>query len=105
MGFPAGMRSSLYRSSRCAAARRFHLMSLLPVATVRLTHKAADQLERLIVTHSLPVETWTRVAESLRVLEQFPLAGRDIAGGGGGLGAMIGPWRWLLVGYSYDEAR
>ena len=79
-------------------------MSLLLVATVQLTLRAADQLERLIVTHRLPVETWTRVAQSLRVLEQFPLAGRELASEGGGLRAIIGPWRWLLIGYEYDDA-
>jgi len=46
------------------------------VAKVRLSVPAVDDLDRMIVTHSLPVDTRLRVQRSLRVLEQFPRIGR-----------------------------
>jgi len=73
------------------------------VAKVRLSVPAVDGLDRMIVTHSLPVDTRLRVQRSLRVLEQFPRMGRQLEGRWAPMRAILGPWRWMLIIYSYEE--
>lgn len=63
-----------------------------------------DELETLIRTHSLPADTKQRVQASLRPLERFPRVGPELSGRYSGLRFMLGPWRWLLLIYSFDEA-
>jgi hypothetical protein len=71
---------------------------------VVITPEAVAALDRLIVTHSLPVDTKERVRRSLRPLEAFPRVGRELEGGGyDGLRFVLGPWRWMVVVYEYDE--
>jgi plasmid stabilization system protein ParE len=74
------------------------------VAHVELSLVAAERLERMIVTHSLPADTWARVRRSLRGLEQFPSIGRQLDERWGDLRFIVGPWRWLLVVYAYEQA-
>jgi len=50
------------------------------VARVELTATAVASLERLIVTHSLPSDTRTRVATSIEPLERFPELGSALNG-------------------------
>jgi plasmid stabilization system protein ParE len=57
----------------------------------------------MILTHSLPPDTRERVRRSLRVLEQFPLIGRQLGGRWRPLRFILGPWRWMLIIYSYEE--
>jgi hypothetical protein len=64
---------------------------------------AVDDLDRAIVTHSLPADTRARVRRSLGILEEFPLVGRPLEGRWQDLRLLIGPWRWLLFVYHYDE--
>jgi plasmid stabilization system protein ParE len=73
------------------------------VARVRLSPIAVEDLDRLIVTHSLPLDTRARVKRSLRSLERFPRLGRELDGRWSGLRFILGPWRWLLILYAYDE--
>ena len=73
------------------------------MAKVRLSVPAVDDLDRMIVTHSLPVDTRLRVQRSLRVLEQFPRIGRQLEGRWPPMRAILGPWRWMLIIYSYEE--
>jgi plasmid stabilization system protein ParE len=73
------------------------------VAKVRLSVPAVDDLDRMIITHSLPVDTRLRVQRSLRVLEQFPRIGRQLEGRWAPMRAILGPWRWMLIIYSYEE--
>jgi len=73
------------------------------VARVELSLAAVENLDRMIVTHSLPVDTRARVKRSLGILEQFPLVGRQLEGRWQPLRLLIGPWRWLLLVYLYDE--
>jgi hypothetical protein len=73
------------------------------VTEIRLSLAAAEKLERLILTHSLPYDTKDRVGRSLRILEQFPYAGRELDGRWRPLRILIGSWRWLLILYEYDE--
>ncbi len=74
------------------------------MARVELSATAVEDLERLIVTHSLPSDTRPRVRRSLRVLEQFPLIGRELGGRWEGTRYVLGPWRWLLVVYRYEHS-
>jgi plasmid stabilization system protein ParE len=73
------------------------------VAEVRLSAIALEDLDRLILTHSLPADTRARVRRSLRALERFPRLGRELAGRWDSLRFVLGPWRWLLIVYVYDE--
>lgn len=73
------------------------------MAKVRLSVPAVEDLDRMIVTHSLPSDTKLRVRRSLRVLEQFPRIGRALEGRWEPMRFILGPWRWMLVIYSYEE--
>ena len=67
------------------------------MAKVRLSVPAVDDLDRMIVSHSLPVDTRLRVQRSLRVLEQFPRIGRgDLAGAGRGCIAAREGCEWAI---------
>lgn len=74
------------------------------MASVELARTAIDDLDALIVTHSLPAETRTRVARSLRELERLPLLGAPLKGRWDGFRFVLGPWRWLLLIYVSLEA-
>jgi plasmid stabilization system protein ParE len=73
------------------------------LAKVKLSVPAVEDLDRLIVTHSLPGDTRLRVQRSLRVLEQFPRIGRPLEGRWTPMRFILGPWRWMLIIYSYEE--
>lgn len=73
------------------------------MSEVRLSSDAVKDLERMIITHSLPPDTRERVRRSLRQLEQFPRIGRQLEGRWKPLRFILGPWRWMLILYSYEE--
>jgi hypothetical protein len=75
------------------------------VARVELTAQAIEGLDRLIVTHSLPADTYARVYRSLSLLERFTKIGQKVAGRWHQLRFILGPWRWLLIVYVYDDER
>lgn len=70
---------------------------------VELSLEPVENLDRMIVTHSLPADTRARVRRSLGILKQFPSVGRQLEGRWQPLRLLIGPWRWLLLVYYYDE--
>lgn len=74
------------------------------MARVELSAVAADDLERLIYTHSLPADTKERVKRSLRPLARFPLLGAALEGRWAGFRFVLGPWRWLVIVYVYFKA-
>jgi plasmid stabilization system protein ParE len=74
------------------------------MAHVELSRAATERLDRMIVTHSLPANTRARVQRSLRALERFPLIGRNLDERWGDMRFIVGPWRWLLIVYAYEEA-
>ncbi len=74
------------------------------MARVELSAIAVQDLERLILTHSLPHDTRPRLRRSLRILGEFPLVGRQLSGRWQGTRFVLGPWRWLLVVYHYEES-
>lgn len=65
---------------------------------------AVEDLDRLIITHSFPSDTKDRVKRSLRVLEQFPNIGRRLDGLWHPMRFILGPWRWMLIVYSFEES-
>ncbi len=58
----------------------------------------------MIITHSLPSDTKGRVQHSLHVLEQFPNIGRQLDARWHPLRFILGPWRWMLIIYSFEES-
>jgi plasmid stabilization system protein ParE len=73
------------------------------VARVELAAAAAEDLNRLILTHSLPANTKARLQRSLRPLERFPLLGAELGGRWTNFRFVLGPWRWMVVVYAYLE--
>lgn len=74
------------------------------MARVVVTPEAGEALARLTMTHSLPADTKARFRRSIELLETFPRLGRELEGGGyDGLRFVLGPWRWMVVVYEYDE--
>lgn len=72
------------------------------MARVIVAPRAVADLDRLIAFHGLPENTLVRVQRSLRLIEQFPLAGRALHGEWDGLRFVIGPWSWMLIVYAFD---
>ena len=76
------------------------------MARVVVTPEAVAALGRLVISHSLPADTKERFRHAIEPLETFPLLGRELEGGGyNGLRFVLGPWRWMVVVYAYDEAK
>jgi hypothetical protein len=73
------------------------------MAKVELAAVAVEDLDRLIVTLTLPADTRERVRTSLAVLRQFPRLGPKLEGRWSGLRFILGPWRWMLIVYQFDE--
>ena len=73
------------------------------MATVVVARQAVDDLASLSRTHSLPPDTAERVRRSIAPLREFPLLGAPLMGRWTGFRFLLGPWRWMLVVYRYDE--
>ncbi|MDQ3870509.1 MAG: type II toxin-antitoxin system RelE/ParE family toxin [Chloroflexota bacterium] len=73
------------------------------MSAVVVTPAAREDLERLIRTHTLPADTRDRVRRTLAPLARFLLLGALLAGQWEGLRFILGPWRWMIVVYEYDE--
>ncbi len=73
------------------------------MARVELSAAALEDLERLIVTHSLPADTRRRVRRSLHPLERFPMLGAALEGRWSGFRFLLGPWRWMVIVYVYFD--
>jgi hypothetical protein len=65
---------------------------------------AVEDLDGLIRTHSLPSDTRSRVARSLRALERLPLLGPALIGRWEGFRFLLGPWRWMVLVYAFIES-
>jgi plasmid stabilization system protein ParE len=74
------------------------------LADVELAHAAIEDLERLIAVLNLPSDTRERVRRSLAPLAEFPRLGPELTGRWSGMRFLLGPWRWMLLVYEYDEA-
>ncbi len=73
------------------------------MARVLVAPAAAADLERLIVTHSLPADTPARVRRSIEPLANFPLLGASLEGRWRNYRFVLGPWRWMLIVYAHDS--
>lgn len=74
------------------------------MARVEVSSAAAEDLARLKVTHRLPLDTGERIKRSLRSLARFPRLGTPLEGGGwDGFRFLLGPWRWMVIVYDFDE--
>lgn len=73
------------------------------MARVELSVVAVEDLDRLVITHSLPSDTRDRVRRSLLMLEEFPRIGRELEGRWIDFRFILGPWRWMLIVYVFDE--
>ena len=74
------------------------------MASVELAAAAVEDLDALVLSHSLPADTRARVAHSLRSLARFPRLGPELGGRWAGLRFVLGPWRWMLLVYTFIEA-
>lgn len=72
---------------------------------VELSHRAVDNLDRLIRTHSLPPDTRARARTVLNPLATFPELGRQLEGRWSEHRVLLGPWRWMLLVYRHDPDR
>jgi hypothetical protein len=73
------------------------------MATVVITPTARHDLDTLIRFHSLPADTVGRFRRSVEGLEAFPQIGATLDGRWARYRFVLGPWRWMLVVYLYDE--
>ena len=73
------------------------------MAVVVITPTAAEDLERLIRTHSLPPTTRDRLKRSIEPLRAFPRLGAPLVGRWSDFRFVLGPWRWMIVVYVFDE--
>ena len=73
------------------------------MSRVLVAPEAVADLARIIATHSLPRDAPERVRRSIEPLARFPLLGASLEGRWRDFRFVIGPWRWLLIVYAYDE--
>jgi hypothetical protein len=58
----------------------------------------------MIRTHSLPATTTRRVRASLTALAEFRQLGPALGSRWHGFRFVLGPWPWMLIVYTWDEA-
>jgi len=75
------------------------------VAQIELARATVEDLDRLVLTHSLPDDTRQRVRTALEPLRGFPRLGPELTGRWEGFRFILGPWRSMLLVYTFDEAR
>ena len=75
------------------------------MASVVRSPRARRNLDRIIETHSLPESTIARFQGSIAPLANFPLLGASLAGRWSGYRFILGPWRWMVIVYEYDEPK
>jgi plasmid stabilization system protein ParE len=73
------------------------------LARIELARAAVEDLDLLIAVLSLPRDTRHRVRRSLTPLAEFPRLGPELTGRWTGMRFLLGPWRWMVLVYEYDE--
>lgn len=73
------------------------------MTAVVVTRTAQRDLETLIRTYSLPPTTQERFKRSIQHLARFPRIGAPLHGPWERFRFILGPWRWMIVVYEYDE--
>lgn len=74
------------------------------MARIELARAAVEDIDRLISVLSLPADTRNRIRRSLDPLEGYPLLGAELSGRWEGFRFVLGPWRWMVFVYVYEEA-
>lgn len=74
------------------------------MASVVVSPRARRNLDRLTRTHALPDSTPERLKRSIEPLGRFPLLGSPLFGQWESFRFILGPWRWMIIVYQYDEA-
>ncbi len=64
---------------------------------------AVEDLDLLTRVLGLPADTRSRVRARLEQLADFPDSGEELTGRWAGFRFILGPWRWMLILYAYDE--
>lgn len=73
------------------------------MAKLIVTPRAERDVEETIADLNLPADTWARIGRALRLLEDFPLAGRALEGNWAPARFLLGPWPWMILLYRYYE--
>jgi mRNA-degrading endonuclease RelE of RelBE toxin-antitoxin system len=73
------------------------------MAHVVVAPTASDDLAELILSRHLPRNTRARVKARLSQLAEFPRGGSELEGRWNGFRYVLGPWRWMLIVYTFDE--
>ena len=73
------------------------------MAVVLVSPSALRDLDIRVRTHSLPATTFERVRVSLESLRRFPLLGAPLYGRWANYRFILGPWRWMIIVYEYNE--
>lgn len=74
------------------------------MADVIISPRANADLDELIARHDLPANTRERVKARLQRLGKFPRTGQKLPGNWEGFRYTLGPWRWMLIVFLFDEA-
>jgi hypothetical protein len=74
------------------------------VAPIELARAAVEDIDRLISVLSLPDDTRNRIRRSLDPLAGYPLLGAELSGRWKGFRFVLGPWRWMVFVYLYEDA-
>lgn len=72
------------------------------MARIVVTPRARSDVDEAIANLGLPRDAWARVAASLRLLEDFPLAGRKLEGRWHETRFVLGPWPWMILVYLHE---
>jgi plasmid stabilization system protein ParE len=73
------------------------------LAQLIVTPRAERDVEEAMANLNLPTNTWARIGRPLRLLEDFPLAGRELEGDWSETRFLLGPWPWMILLYRFDE--
>lgn len=73
------------------------------MARIEIAPRADANLRDLTDTHGLPRDTKQRVKRAVRPLRRFPEMGRELTGRWVRYRWIRGPWRWMILVYTYDR--
>lgn len=73
------------------------------MARVVVTDGAVRDLDDLVRTHRLPVDTSARVVRSLQPLAAFPELGTELGGSFAPRRFVLGPWRWMIIVFRFVD--
>ncbi len=102
-GIPGAYEHAMQNLERARACETIPLDELQTLAEVRLSTAAVQDLDRMILTHSLPPDTRETPQALTARAGAVSRIGRQLEGRWRPLRFILGPWRWMLIIYSYEE--